>query len=238
MENPKENNKVENHHTVNAILSPTFVFSATKLADQFGYAEGNPTPEQQILDPKLRRIFSNRFAAQRSREKKKNHLANLEIQKKTFENEIAQKQQLQDLYENKRQTQIVEEETMYQEIDILKNYSMFKDAEIEKDKGEVIRERELQVIEKQEELQAHLVNLNIGPQEPVSNYPTSIYYANSYPVAANEVDPLESYIPPEPRELRFPAVPNLHDLNLSLPNNMGSVDQTNLTRGTALNHKP
>ncbi|KAG4974719.1 hypothetical protein JHK87_031540 [Glycine soja] len=181
MENPKENNKVENHHTVNAILSPTFVFSATKLADQFGYAEGNPTPEQQILDPKLRRIFSNRFAAQRSREKKKNHLANLEIQKKTFENEIAQKQQLQDLYENKRQTQIVEEETMYQEIDILKNYSMFKDAEIEKDKGEVIRERELQVIEKQEELQAHLVNLNIGPQEPVSNYPTSIYYANSYP---------------------------------------------------------
>ncbi|KAG4989283.1 hypothetical protein JHK82_031613 [Glycine max] len=181
MENPKENNKVENHHTVNAILSPTFVFSATKLADQFGYAEGNPTPEQQILDPKLRRIFSNRFAAQRSREKKKNHLANLEIQKKTFENEIAQKQQLQDLYENKRQTQIVEEETMYQEIDILKNYSMFKDAEIEKDKGEVIRERELQVIEKQEKLQAHLVNLNIGPQEPVSNYPTSIYYANSYP---------------------------------------------------------
>ncbi|KAG4994872.1 hypothetical protein JHK84_031838 [Glycine max] len=181
MENPKENNKVENHHTVNAILSPTFVFFATKLADQFGYAEGNPTPEQQILDPKLRRIFSNRFAAQRSREKKKNHLANLEIQKKTFENEIAQKQQLQDLYENKRQTQIVEEETMYQEIDILKNYSMFKDAEIEKDKGEVIRERELQVIEKQEELQAHLVNLNIGPQEPVSNYPTSIYYANSYP---------------------------------------------------------
>ncbi|KAL2597635.1 hypothetical protein AAZX31_11G193200 [Glycine max] len=183
MENPKENNKVENHHTVNAILSPTFVFSATKLADQFGYAEGNPTPEQQILDPKLRRIFSNRFAAQRSREKKKNHLANLEIQKKTFENEIAQKQQLQDLYENKRQTQIVEEETMYQEIDILKNYSMFKDAEIEKDKGEVIRERELQVIEKQEKLQAHLVNLNIGPQEPVSNYPTSIYYANSYPDA-------------------------------------------------------
>ncbi|KHN28451.1 hypothetical protein glysoja_043780 [Glycine soja] len=181
MENPKENNKVENHHTVNAILSPTFVFSATKLADQFGYAEGNPTPEQQILDPKLRRIFSNRFAAQRSREKKKNHLANLEIQKKTFENEIAQKQRLQDLYENKRQTQIVEEETMYQEIDILKNYSMFKDAEIEKDKGEVIRERELQVIEQQEELQAHLVNLNIGPQEPVSNYPTSNYYANSYP---------------------------------------------------------
>ncbi|XP_028186416.1 basic leucine zipper 6-like [Glycine soja] len=165
MENPKENNKVENHHTVNAILSPTFVFSATKLADQFGYAEGNPTPEQQILDPKLRRIFSNRFAAQRSREKKKNHLADLEIQKKTFENEIAQKQQLQDLYENKRQTQIVEEEIMYQEIDILKNYSMFKDGEIEKDKGEVIRERELQVIEQQEELQAQLVNLNIGPQE-------------------------------------------------------------------------
>ncbi|KHN28452.1 hypothetical protein glysoja_043781 [Glycine soja] len=128
MENPKENNKVENHHTVNAILSPTFVFSATKLADQFGYAE----------------------------------------------------------------------------------------AEIEKDKGEVIRERELQVIEQQEELQAQLVNLNI----------------------ANEVDPLESYIPPEPREMRFPAVPNLHDLNLSLPNNMGSVDQTNLTRETAPNHKP
>ncbi|KAG5124874.1 hypothetical protein JHK82_031611 [Glycine max] len=216
MENPKENNKVENHHTVNAILSPTFVFSATKLADQFGYAEGNPTPEQQILDPKLRRIFSNRFAAQRSREKKKNHLADLEIQKKTFENEIAQKQQLQDLYENKRQTQIVEEEIMYQEIDILKNYSMFKDGEIEKDKGEVIRERELQVIEQQEELQAQLVNLNI----------------------ANEVDPLESYIPPEPREMRFPTVPNLHDLNLSLPNNMGSVDQTNLTRETAPNHKP
>ncbi|KAL5170243.1 hypothetical protein HKD37_11G031990 [Glycine soja] len=58
---------------------------------------------------------------------------------------------------------------------------MFKDAEIEKNKGEVIRERELQVIEQQEELQAHLVNLNIGPQEPVSNYPTSNYYANSYP---------------------------------------------------------
>ncbi|KHN28449.1 hypothetical protein glysoja_043778 [Glycine soja] len=93
MENPKENNKVENHHTVNAVLSLAFVFSATKLADEFGDAE----------------------------------------------------------------------------------------AEIEKNKGEVIRERELQVIEKQEELQAHLVNLNIGPQEPVSNYPTSNYYANSYP---------------------------------------------------------
>ena len=45
-----------------------------------------------------------------------------------MQNEIAQKQQLQDLYENKRQTQIVEEEIMYQEIDILKNYSMFKDG--------------------------------------------------------------------------------------------------------------
>ena len=29
----------------------------------------------------------------------------------------------------------------------------------------MIRERELQVIEQQEELQAQLVNLNIGPQE-------------------------------------------------------------------------
>ena len=58
MENPKENNKVENHHTVNAILSPTFVFSATKLADQFGYAEADMDPdlEQQILDPKLKRF--------------------------------------------------------------------------------------------------------------------------------------------------------------------------------------
>ncbi|KAH1225812.1 hypothetical protein GmHk_11G032634 [Glycine max] len=101
---------------------------------------------------------------------------------------------------------------------------MFKDVEIDKNKGEVIRERELQVIEQQEELQARLVNLNIGPQEPVSNYPTSNYYANSYPVAANEVDPLESYIPPEPSEI--------------LPNNMGSMDPTNLTRGIALNHKP
>ncbi|KAG4974716.1 hypothetical protein JHK84_031836 [Glycine max] len=111
MENPKENNKVENHHTVNAVLSLAFVFSATKLVNEFEDAE----------------------------------------------------------------------------------------VEIDKNKGEVIRERELQVIEQQEELQARLVNLNIGPQEPVSNYPTSNYYANSYP--ANEVDPLESYIPPEPSEM-------------------------------------
>jgi len=59
MENPKENNKVENHHTVNAVLSLAFVFSATKLADEFGDAEGNmdPNPEQQILDPKLKRYL-------------------------------------------------------------------------------------------------------------------------------------------------------------------------------------
>ncbi|KAG5124877.1 hypothetical protein JHK82_031614 [Glycine max] len=160
MENPKENNKVENPHTVNAVLHPTFVFSARKLADQLGdtKADMDPDPEQQILDPKLRRILSNSFVAQRSREKKKNHLAHMEIQKKTFEvnnvidffginvidkNEIAQKQPIQDLYQNKRQAQIVEEETLYQEIDILKNYSMFEDAEIEKNKGEVNREREL-----------------------------------------------------------------------------------------------
>jgi len=30
-----------------------------------------------------------------------------------MQNEIAQKQRLQDLYENKRQAQIVEEETLY-----------------------------------------------------------------------------------------------------------------------------
>jgi len=57
MENPKENNKVENPHTVNAVLHPTFVFSARKLADQLGdtKADMDPDPEQQILDPKLRR---------------------------------------------------------------------------------------------------------------------------------------------------------------------------------------
>ncbi|KAH1262497.1 Protein MAIN-LIKE 2 [Glycine max] len=84
----------------------------------------DPDLEQQILDPTLKR----------SREKKKNHLANLEIQKKTFVN-----------------------------------------------KSEVNRKRELRLIEQQEELQARLVNLNIGPQEPMSNYPISNYYANSYP---------------------------------------------------------
>ena len=59
MENPKENNKVENHHTVNAVLSLAFVFSATKLVNEFEDAEGNmdPNPEQQILDPKLRRYL-------------------------------------------------------------------------------------------------------------------------------------------------------------------------------------
>ena len=45
-----------------------------------------------------------------------------------MQNEIAQKQPIQDLYQNKRQAQIVEEEPLYQEIDILKNYSMFKDG--------------------------------------------------------------------------------------------------------------
>ena len=50
--------------------------------------------------------------------------------------------------------------------------------------------------------------------------------------------PLESYIPPEPSEMQFLAVPNLHEMNFSLPNNMGLMDLTNLTRGTAPNHKP
>ncbi|KAG5080723.1 hypothetical protein JHK86_004788 [Glycine max] len=53
-----------------------------------------------------------------------------------------------------------------------------------KNKSEVNRKRELRLIEQQEELQARLVNLNIGPQEPMSNYPISNYYANSYPATS------------------------------------------------------
>ncbi|KHN48446.1 hypothetical protein glysoja_048546 [Glycine soja] len=136
-------------------------------------------------------------------------------------------------HESQKQFLMLEKQTMLQRMEILEKEINFRESDLEMKKEQVKYLRESYPMNQAKQLQEQFLNWNIGLQDPMSNDPIPNCYTNSDQVAGNyELE--TSYMPPaDLSQMWMPNVPNMNEVNLSLPNNMGSmvsnVYETNLS---------
>ncbi|KAG7037008.1 Basic leucine zipper 34, partial [Cucurbita argyrosperma subsp. argyrosperma] len=106
------------------------------------------------MDPrKLKRIMSNRVSAQKSRLKKVQYVADMERKLKALEAHIAILSPQVELYKNQQQVLQMEQKTLNQKILCCSRNKLMRDAEIEENKAELNRLRELHMKQQQQQQQ-------------------------------------------------------------------------------------
>ncbi|XP_027932887.1 uncharacterized protein LOC114188513 [Vigna unguiculata] len=118
--------------------------------------------EPNVMDPKLRRLFSNRLSAQRSRQKKVKLVEELEHRHIMLQDQLAQLQPIQARQQSRMHSLMVEEQTLFHEMEYLQKKAMLRDAEDEKNRKKKSRLENLRDIKQQ------LLNLHIDPFTGVS----------------------------------------------------------------------
>ncbi|KAF2296835.1 hypothetical protein GH714_007035 [Hevea brasiliensis] len=110
------------------------------------------------MDPKkLKRIISNRVSAQKSRMKKLQYVTEMERKAKALETEIAALHPQVALYRNQQQLLQMEQSRLNQEMSSCATNKILKDAEIEENKAEVNRLRQLHLaLQQQQKLQEQM----------------------------------------------------------------------------------
>ncbi|XP_022964864.1 basic leucine zipper 19-like isoform X1 [Cucurbita moschata] len=103
------------------------------------------------MDPrKLKRIMSNRVSAQKSRLKKVQYVADMERKLKALEAHIAVLSPQVELFRNQQHVLQMEQKRLNQKILNCSRNKLIQDAEIEENKAEVNRLRELQMKQQQQ----------------------------------------------------------------------------------------
>ncbi|CAL8998940.1 unnamed protein product [Prunus brigantina] len=112
--------------------------------------------DAEALDPKkLKRIISNRASAQKSRLKKLQYIAEMERKAKALEAQIAFLAPQVEFYTHHKHYLQMEQKALNQQIAAYAKDKLMKDAEIEANKKEVARLRELQLSQQKARLQAN-----------------------------------------------------------------------------------
>ncbi|XP_068497563.1 bZIP transcription factor 18-like [Phaseolus vulgaris] len=183
------------------------ILDSSSNAEQSQAEKDDKGPVEQ-MDPKLRRMFSNRLYSQRSRQKKKKIVEDLEERVKILEDLLLRLQPEQAYYQNQLHNLMMEEQTMLHEMEYLKRKALLREAEDEKNRNKKSMLEEVK--------QDQLLHLNSDPLAGVS------FDTSSYQVAGNGAQ--SSYIAPEARQMGVAAVADRH--------------QTDLARATAQNPNP
>eukprot|EP00257_Ricinus_communis_P015166 XP_015573025.1 basic leucine zipper 34-like isoform X2 [Ricinus communis] len=106
------------------------------------------------MDPKkLKRIISNRVSAQKSRMKKLQYVTEMERKAKALEVEIAVLRPQVVRFKNQQHLLQMEQKKLNQEVSGRANNKSLKDAEIEENKAEVNRLRQLHLAQQQQNMQ-------------------------------------------------------------------------------------
>ncbi|KAH1159765.1 hypothetical protein AAZX31_11G192900 [Glycine max] len=221
-----ENNRLENPADINPALVASE--STPKLIVDQTQAK---SPDADLK--KLRRMESNRLSSRRSWMKKLIYLTNLENQVKNLEDQLAQLRPQIASHESQKQFLMLEKQTLLQRMEILEKEINFRESDLEMKKEQVKYLRESYPMNQAKQLQEQFLNWNIGLQDPMSNDPIPNYYTNSDQVAGNYELETSYMLPADLSQMWMPNVPNMNEVNLSLPNNMGSmvsnVYETNLS---------
>ncbi|XP_031271787.1 basic leucine zipper 19-like [Pistacia vera] len=107
------------------------------------------------MDPKrLRRIISNRVSAQKSRLRKLQYLTDMERKVKFLEAQICVLNPQVEIYKNHQRRLEIEQERLNQCMATYRNNNMLRDVEIEENKAEVTRLRQLHLTQLQERMKA------------------------------------------------------------------------------------
>ncbi|KAJ0083562.1 hypothetical protein Patl1_31052 [Pistacia atlantica] len=107
------------------------------------------------MDPKrLRRIISNRVSAQKSRLKKLQYLTDMERKVKFLQAQICVLNPQVEIYKNHHRRLEMEQERLNHRMATYRNNTMLRDAEIEENKAEVTRLRQLHLTQLQERMKA------------------------------------------------------------------------------------
>ncbi|KDP45769.1 hypothetical protein JCGZ_17376 [Jatropha curcas] len=110
------------------------------------------------MDPKkLKRIISNRVSAQKSRMKKLHYVTEMERKAKALENKIAVLHPQVMMYRNQQHLLQMEQKRLSQEMSARATTKILKDAEIEENKAEVNRLRQLHLTQQHQKMQEHLM---------------------------------------------------------------------------------
>ncbi|KAL3580118.1 hypothetical protein D5086_017953 [Populus alba] len=118
--------------------------------DQTNQQAPQGRPVDPNLDPKrLRRVLSNRVSAQKSRLKRLQYLADIERKVKALEEEIADLSPRVALYRSHHQALKMEQKMLNMEISAQTSNKMLKHAEIEENKAEVSRLRQLHLTQQE-----------------------------------------------------------------------------------------
>ncbi|KAL9320077.1 hypothetical protein ACSQ67_011916 [Phaseolus vulgaris] len=92
------------------------VLDSSSNAEQSQAEKDDEVPvEQNLMDPKLRRLFSNRLSAQRSRQKKMKYVEELEERAKFLQDLLVHLQPQQVYYQNQLHSLMIEEQTLLHE---------------------------------------------------------------------------------------------------------------------------
>ncbi|KAF5470404.1 hypothetical protein F2P56_010922 [Juglans regia] len=111
------------------------------------------------MDPKkMKRIISNRVSAQKSRMKKLHYVTDMERKVKALEAQIAVLSPQVALYKNQQRLLQMEQRSLNQQMLHFSTNKIFRDAEIEENKAEVNRLRQLHLSQKQQQIQAAQTN--------------------------------------------------------------------------------
>ncbi|XP_017434657.1 bZIP transcription factor 30 [Vigna angularis] len=118
---------------------------------------------QNIMDPQLRRLFSNRISAQRSRQKKVKLVEELENRAKMLQDQVAQLQSIQARQQSRMHSLMVEEQTLFHEMEYLEKKAMLRDGKVvsslesedEKNRKKKSRLEKLRDIKQQQLLNLH-----------------------------------------------------------------------------------
>ncbi|KAG6678024.1 hypothetical protein I3843_14G057900 [Carya illinoinensis] len=107
------------------------------------------------MDPKkMKRVISNRVSAQKSRMKKLQYVTDMERKVKALEAQIAVLSPQVALYKNQQRLLQMEQRSLNQQMLQFNTNKILRDAEIEENKAEVNRLRQLHFNQKQQQIQA------------------------------------------------------------------------------------
>ncbi|WVY94404.1 hypothetical protein V8G54_033492 [Vigna mungo] len=110
---------------------------------------------QNVMDPQLRRVFSNRISAQRSRQKKVKLVEELENRAKMLQDQLAQLQSMEAHQQSRMHSLMIEEQTLFHEMEYLQKKAILRDAEDEKNRKKKSRLEKLRDIRQQQLLNLH-----------------------------------------------------------------------------------
>nr|TKS01774.1 hypothetical protein D5086_0000168810 [Populus alba] len=144
----------KNSTTKDLATDPAIPSSGDKPVKTRAMISGAQIRAARAIDPnmdpkKLKRVLSNRVSAQKSRLKRLQYLADIERKVKALEEEIADLSPRVALYRSHHQALKMEQKMLNMEISAQTSNKMLKDAEIEENKAEVSRLRQLHLTQQE-----------------------------------------------------------------------------------------